>query len=104
VTKSLNPTIKANLSIYTRETHKPSSFFSTLTRLFLLNPFMALSHFLLLNPVCPFNSFRSMDELSFRILKTAFSSSVSSIAFAYSFICGKYETWNGNPENFPIAL
>ena len=50
--------------LYTSETNKPASVFSTLASLFFVSPFMALSHFLLLSPVCHFSSFRSMGELS----------------------------------------
>ncbi len=90
--------------LYTSETNKPASVFSTLASLFLVSPFMALSHFLLLSPVCPFSSFRSMGELSFRRFISIFSSSVISGALLLEpsvlmsspsarfsgFICGKH--------------
>jgi len=81
--------------LYAIETNKPASVFSTLASLFLVSPLMALSHFLLLSPVCPFNSLRSMGEVSFSRLRTAFSSSLSSRAYFSGFICGKHELTDG---------
>ena len=83
-------------STYTRSINNPSYVFSTLARLCLRSPFMAVSHFLLLKPVWPFNSFRSTGDFSFRSFITSFSSSVSSISEAstwglYTLIRSKIE-------------
>ena len=88
-------TLIISLILYTGETHNPSSVFSTLASLFLVSPFMALSHFLLLSPAWPFSSFMSMGELDFRRLRIIFSLSVSSCAFCSGFICGKHEMTDG---------
>jgi len=81
--------------LYTSETKRPASVFSTLASLFLVRPFIALSHFLLLSPVYSFNSFRSTGEFFFRRFINNFSSSVNSTAFFSGFICGKDEIMDG---------